>query len=171
MKAPTTYLANRAMAKQGQSTDGLEVWRDAVQPEVAEPLVDACLFSRPSNYAKNLGARQFGMLGNAMRKQSQKQAAGGLPAHFVLAVTADSVVVLERVIGGRDPVGKAGPELARWSRATLDVSWVGATYLYNVTITTPDSPERVRCCVGQSPLAESFLQLLADPARTTPAVG
>jgi hypothetical protein len=170
MKAPTTFLANRAMAKQPPNTEGLKVWRDATQPQVAEPLVDACLFSRPSNYAKSLGARQFGMLGTAMRKQSQKMQAGGLPQHFVLAVTATEVVVLERVLGGRDPVGKAGPELARWSRATLDVSWKGSTYLYNVTIVTPDWPETVQCCVGQSPLAESFLQLLADPTRMTAAV-
>jgi hypothetical protein len=172
MKAPTTFLVDRAMAKQGPPVDGLKLWRDAAQEQVDAPVVDACLFSRPSNYAASLGAtRMGGLLGRAALKQTQKVQAGGFPQHFLLAVTADEVIALERTVGGRGGVtGRPGPELARWPRATLGVGWEASGHLYNATITPPADDPAIRCCVGKSPLSESFLQLLADPARQTPAV-
>ncbi len=172
MKAPTTFLVDRAMAKQAPSTDGLKIWRDAAQEQMTETIVDACLFSRPSSYSAGVAARGFGgLLGRSALRQGQKMQAGGLPQHFILAVTAEDVVALERKITSTgDKSGKAGEEVARWKRSTLQVSWKPGGYLYNATLTPPDSQSEVKCCVGLSPLSESFLDLLADPARMTPAV-
>jgi len=169
-KAPTTFLVERAMAKQEAPVDGLKVWRDAAQEQLTEPVVDACLFSRPSNYAANLGGRQFGALGSLAVSQGQKARANGLPQHFIFAVTDKEIVVLERKIGGRGgATGKPGPEVTRWQRDGLQVSWKEGGYLYNARIFAPEAEDDVQCCVGLSPLSEDFLRLLSDPARTTPA--
>ena len=169
-KAPTTFLVERAMAKQEAPKDGLKLWRDAAQEQLDVPVIDACLFSRPSNQGLNIAARQAGLVGTMMKNQGQKARADGFPQHFLVAVTADEVVVFERKIGARGgTTGKPGPEIARWKRAGLDVAWKESGYLYNTTIVAPETGNNVQCCVAKSPLSESFLQLLADPARTTPA--
>src|SRR3954470_15256084 len=101
MKALTTMLAERAMAGQEAPADGLKAIRDAAQARISEPVVDACSFSRPTSYSGNLAARQFGMLGRlAVRKQREARA-GGLPQHFVLAVTEHEAIALEETFGRR----------------------------------------------------------------------
>ena len=60
MKALTTMLAERAMEKMEQPVDGLKEWRDAAQAQVSEPVIDACLFSRPTSYAGNVDVEPLG---------------------------------------------------------------------------------------------------------------
>ncbi len=170
MKTLTTMLVERAMDKQEQPTDGLNVWRDAAQAQMTEPVIDACLFSRPSSYGANKAAGQLGFIAHKLLKKSQEIQAGGLPQHFILAVTGDEVIALRRTIKARGPqTGVPGEEVARWKRPDLEVSWRVAGYLLNVTLASPTDGETVKCCVGNSPLSESFLALLADPTATEPA--
>jgi hypothetical protein len=170
MKALTTLLAERATAMQDAPAEGLKAIRDAAQARIAEPVVDACSFSRPASYAGNLAARQFGLLGKFALGKVREARAGGLPQHFVLAVTETEVVALEETFSGRREISRdLGPEVARWGRATLDVASKPAGYLVNVTLSSAEQDERVECCVAASPLSWSFLGLLADPARQTPA--
>ena len=73
-------------------------------------------------------------------------------------------------VGGRGgATGKPGPEVARWQRDGLQVSWKDGGYLYNARILAPETEDDVQCCVGMGPLSEDFLRLLSDPARATPA--
>jgi len=135
-----------------------------------ETAIDACVFSRPTSYAADKAAQQFGLFGRFVKEQTQKALAGDLPRHFVLAVTAEDVVVLERRMGTtHGAMGQPGPEVARWRRATLNVTWKDGGYVYDASITAPDATDRHRCCVGKMPLSEDFLRLLTDPARMTPA--
>jgi hypothetical protein len=162
MKALTTMLVERAARP--ASDDGLNVYRDAAQAQVDEPVIEACLFSRPYSYSAGVAARQAGLLGGMLLRKSREIRAGGLPEHFLLAVTADQVIALRRTITARGgALGKPGEEVARWYRRDLRVSWTDGGYLYKVTIESPREGEKAQCSVGRSPLSEAFLRLLADP--------
>src|SRR2546430_15831150 len=107
MKALTTMLAERAMSKMEQPADGLKEWRDAAQAQITEPVVDATLFSRPSSYASGVVASHSGPFVGILLRKSQKIRAGGLPQHFLVAVTEHEVVVLERKMAATGgPTGK-----------------------------------------------------------------
>jgi hypothetical protein len=169
MKSLTTMLADRAATD--APADGLKAWRDAAQAQIGEPVIDACIFSRPTSYGANALASHSGPLVGMLLRKSREIRAGGLPPHFVLAVTAEDVVALRRTMKARGgPLGEPGEEVARWRREDLEVSWRGAGYLLTVTLVARSSGEQVECCVGNSPLSVSFLELLADPARLGPAV-
>ena len=101
-----------------------------------------------------------------MRKV-QETWAGGLPEHFLLAVTSDEVVALERTTTARgwDGIGRVGPEVARWRRADLEVEVRDKGHLLNVTLSSPSEDEQVKCCVVKIAATEGFVALLADPSR------
>src|SRR5215831_10761066 len=103
MKALTTMLVERAMDKMEQPVDGLKVWRDAAQEQLPETVVDACLFSRPGSYGASKMASQFGFIGYKLLKKTQEIQAGGLPEHFMLAVTADEIIAFRRTMKARGP--------------------------------------------------------------------
>jgi hypothetical protein len=162
MKALTTMLAQRAMAKMEQPADGLKEWRDSAQAQISEPVIDACLFSRPTSYAGNALASHSGPIVGMLLRKSREIRAGGLPQHFVLAVTDREVVVLERVMTARGgPMGQAGGEVVRWKRSDVGVSYGIAGYLLKVTLVARG--EIYECTVVKHDLTEAFLHLLADP--------
>jgi hypothetical protein len=168
MKAPTTMLAERAMAKMEQPADGLKEWRDAAQAQVTEPVIDACLFSRPTSYTGNQVASHLGPIAGLLLRKSREIRAGGLPQHFMLAVTDDEVVALERVMKARGgPMGKPGSEVARWKRSDVGVTWTPAGFLLKVTIVVRG--ECYECSLVKHPLNEAFLRLLSDPENMSAA--
>jgi hypothetical protein len=167
MKSLTTMLAARATMQ--APADGLKVWRDVAATRVHEPIVDACVFSRPSNYAAQKVASKFGVLGNMAMRKAQEVRAGGLPQHFILVVTANDVIALQHQSGGGADPSSVGTEVARWQRSTLQVTYKPGGYLFNVVIAANGDNEEVECCVGNSPLSESFIGLLTDPARDSAA--
>ena len=161
MKALTTMLAERAMEKMEQPVDGLKEWRDAAQAQVSEPVIDACLFSRPTSYAGNVMSSHSGPIVGMLLRKSREIRAGGLPKHFVLAVTDREVVVLERLITSRGgPMGQPGNEVARWRRCDVGVSYDIAGYLLKVTLVAKG--EVYECTVVKHDLTEAFLRLLSD---------
>jgi hypothetical protein len=162
MKALTTKLFERAMAGREAPEEGLKMWRDAAQAQIDEPVIDACIFARPYSYGASTLAGHTGVLGSMLLRKSREIRAGGLPEHFILAVTADKVIALKRTMKAGDPVGQPGPEVARWNRSDLKVTWRDGGYLYKVTLESPSEGEKVESSVGKSPLSESFLELLAD---------
>lgn len=165
MNALTTMLAERAARP--APAEGLKAWREAAQAQIEERVIDACIFSRPSNYTANALASHSGPLAGMILRKSREIRAGGLPEHFILAVTAEQVIALRRNMKARrgELLGEPGEEVARWRRSDLTVTWKGAGYLYNVTIESPSESEKVQCCVAKSPLSESFLGLLCDASR------
>ena len=164
MKALTTKMFERAMAGRSVPDDGLKIWRDAAQAQIDEPVVDACLFARRASHGASLLASHTGGLATMLLKKSREMRAGGLPEHFILAITASEVIALRRTMKARGgPTGEPGEEVARWKRSDLHVTWSDAGYLYNATLESPGEAEKVQCSVGKSPLSASFLALLADP--------
>ena len=161
MKSLTTMLAQRAAP--AAPAEGLKVWRAAAQAQIVEPVIDACIFSRPSSYGASALASHTGGLGVMLLKKSREIRAGGLPEHFILAVTADEVIALRRTMKARGgPTGEPGEEVARWNRSDLTVTWRSAGYLVNVTIESRSEDEKVKCSVANGPLTEPFLELLSS---------
>ena len=170
MRFPTSVRsAPAATAAQGAS-DNLDIFRDAVQPQIDEPVIEACMFSRQGMMAKKM-AGHFGLLPYLLAGKHSQMRAGGLPQHFILAVTEDHVYAIESKVGMRSgPAGEIRGEVARWERASLRVSSkTDATtggFGINVTIESPAEDETVRCTVGRHPLSEDVVRLLSDPAAT-----
>jgi hypothetical protein len=155
-------LAERAMAKMEQPADGLKEWRDAAQAQISERVIDACLFSRPTSYAGNAMASHSGPIVGMLLRKSREIRAGGLPQHFVLAVTEREVIVLERVMTSRGgAMGKPGGEVARWDRSDIGVSYDVAGYLLKVALVAKG--EVYECTVVKHDLTKAFLGLLSDP--------
>lgn len=176
MKSLNTMLVERAMAKQEMPQDPLAPLREAAAAQLGAPVIDAALFSRQSNDAvgRVAGSATFGgPLARMTLKKYEQSQAGGLPEHFLLAVTADEVVALERKLGGirrsRDPFGEPGAEVARWRRDDLEVSMQDRGHLLNVTLASPCDGETVKCSIGKIAATEDFVALLADASRQTPA--
>lgn len=146
--------------------EGFKAWRDAAQEQIAEPVIEACIFSRPSSQVGSRVAGYFGWLPALMLHLDRRRRAAGLPQHFVLAVTADEVVALERTtrpLGSA--VGTVGREVARWPRATLKVESRPAGSLIQVTLTPAAPAAAVQCTLGAHALSDRFLALLSDPSR------
>jgi len=166
MRFPTSVLpASPRLAEAAEK--GIEIYREAVQPHLEEPVIAACMFSRQGMMTNKL-AGQFGALPYALARKHQQRRAGGLPQHFVLAVTAERVYAFESKVGGRDPVGRIGPEVARWERAALRVSsqpdrTLGGMML-SVKIESPADGKTVNCSVGRSAESEELLALLSGAA-------
>jgi hypothetical protein len=168
MKALTTMLAERAAPD--IPADGLEEWRDAAQAQISEPVIDACIFTRPNSYGANQLASHTSVLATMLLRKSREVRAGGLPEHFVLAVTTDHVIALRRTMKMRGgPLGIPGEEVARWKRSDLNVSSSNGGYQLKVTIESPSEGEKVQCAVFKNALTQDFVALLADPSRSRPA--
>lgn len=167
MKFPTSIMSAQRGA---DGADSLDVYKDAVQPSIDEPVIAACVFAR-QGMMKNKVAGHFGFLPYLLAKKHSEVRAGGLPQRFYLVVTADHVYAIEHKIkSARNPMGEPGDEVARWDRAGLRASYrsdatMGGLAL-SVTLESPAEGETVHCSVGSSPLSEDFLRLLNDPEAT-----
>jgi hypothetical protein len=170
MKSPDTYLIDRAMKKhEGQPNEGMKRFRESAQAQLTETVIDAALFSRPSNDLYSRLARHGGWFAQIGLNLVQKQRAGGFGTHFIIAVTAADVIVLDRRMTLRG-VNDTGKELARWKRSELQVTTTVSNWQRQVTITPPEG-KVVECILAEHPLSKSFVDLLLDPAASHQAVG
>lgn len=174
MKSLNTLLVERATAKHEMPQDPLGPQRESAAAQLDVPVIDAALFSRQSNDAATRvagSATLGGRLARLALKKFEQSRAGGLPEHFLLAVTAEEVVALERKVKMRawDGVGIPGAEVARWRRADLVVEVQDKGHMLNVTLASPAEDETVRCTVGKITATEDFVALLGDPSRQTRA--
>jgi hypothetical protein len=163
MKFPTSVFSTSPTMQAEVAGDPEEMFREAAQAKIDEPVIAACGFARQGMMTNKL-AGHFGALPYAIARKRQQMRAGGLPEHFILAVTAERVYALERKIKMREYMGEIGEEVACWDRAGLRVCskpdrTVGGMGL-NVTIESPAEGEAVHCSVGRAAQSEEFLRLL-----------
>ena len=139
----------------------------AVSDAVSEPVLDAAPFNRRGLYTNKLLGR-FGFVPYLLGRAHAKAQAGGLPDHFMLAVTPTKVRVLEYKAHGRmRDRYEVGEELAAWDRDAIRVSWEnGPPYQTDVTIEGPAEGETVLCRCGRTSWSETFLELVANPSAT-----
>ena len=171
MRFPTSVISAPAATRAQGSNENLDIYRDAVQPQIDEPVIEACLFSRQGMMTEKLAGHFGGGLTYLLARKHSQMRAGGLPQHFIIAVTQDRVYAIETKVGARrGPAGEIRGEVARWERASLRVSsktdmTTGGLGL-NVTIESPAEGETVRCTVGRNRLSEDFVRLLSDHEAT-----
>ncbi len=150
--------------------DPLGPMRESAAAQLGTPVIDAGMFTRQSSDMAGRVAGSASLGGPLARmalKKYEQSRAGGLPDHFLLAVTADEVVALERKFSMRttDGVGEPGPEVARWRRTDLQVDVREKGYQLYVTLRSPKEDETVQCAVVKIPATEAFVALLGDPGR------
>jgi hypothetical protein len=161
-------LVARESAESDVLSEGFKAWRDAAQSEIDEPIIEACIFSRPSSQVGSRVAGYFGWLPALMLHLDRRPRAAGFPQHFVLAVTAREVIALERTMRPLGPpTGTVGREVARWQRSELKVTSRPAGSLIQVTLTPAAPAEPVQCSLGAHALSDRFIALLSDPSRQT----
>jgi hypothetical protein len=168
MQTLTRTRDSQRTTEQDVPAEGFKAWRDAAQAELSDPVIEACIFNRPSSETGNRVAAHLGWISQLLLSKHRQMRAGGLPEHFILAVTSDEVIALERkmrMFG--PPIGTPGAEVARWKRSSLHVVSRHAGRLTQVTLTSADEGEKVECCVGTHVLSDRFIALLADPTRET----
>jgi hypothetical protein len=174
MKSLSTALAQRAMAKQEMPADPLAPARASASDELGVEVIDAALFTRQHNEVARrfAGSASFGgpLARMAMKKVEQSRA-GGLPEHFLLAITRDEVVALERKVttGTRDGIGEPRGEVGRWRRADLEVSVKDKGYLLHVTLAPTTGEETVNCSTTKFAASEAFVVLLQSGAANAAA--
>jgi len=150
------------MAKMDEPEDGLKEWREAAQAQISEPVIEACLLTRPTSYAGNAIASHSGPLVGMLLRKSREIRAGGLPQHFLVAITEHEVVALERKLTARGgPLGKPGGAVARWPRSQVGVTWSPAGYLLKIRLVA--AGEVHECSATKHALVEQFLELLSEP--------
>jgi hypothetical protein len=146
-----------------QSTGGLEDFAEITADASAflnMPILVACPMNRRGMMTNKMATRFGGLLGRAVSKKVAKERAGGLPEHFIVAITADEAIVVEYKLAGRGR--KLIGEIERWPRAGLGVDWskVGP-YMLHVTITVPGE-DPLNLGAGDAPCTHAFLTFLAD---------
>lgn len=161
MKSLSTALTERAMAKREMPADPLADYRASAATQVPG-VVDAAMFTRQSSeIARDVAgsASLGGPLARFALKKIEKKRAGGLPEHFLLAITADEVVALERTYtsGTRVASGEPGPEVGRWRRADLDVTAKDKGHLLHVRLDPRGDGETINCSTVKIDATAAFV--------------
>src|SRR6476646_3930625 len=116
MRFPTS-IRSAAAAPAQTADEYMDALREAAQSRIEEPVIAALGFAHQGMMSKKL-VGHFGALPYLVARKHHEMRAGGLPQHFLLAITADRVYAIEhRVRANRDPVGEIGDEVARWDRS------------------------------------------------------
>jgi hypothetical protein len=143
-----------------QQAEWEQKYREAVQPQLDEPLLKAGLFYRTAGFA-SLALGPFSGLASLVAMGVGKKRAGGLPNQFVVAVTPTRVHAFKCSIAYNKI--KIKQELAVWSRTGLRVSAEETAVNTKVTIESPADNERIICSTGKDALSQSVIYAMQEP--------
>jgi hypothetical protein len=143
-----------------QQAEWEQKYREAVQPQLDEPLLKAGLFYRTGGFA-SLALGPFSGLASLAARGVGKRRAGGLPNQFVVAVTPTRVHAFRCSIAYNKV--KVGQELAVWSRVGLRVSAEETAVNTKVTIESSADNERLVCSTGKDALSQSVIYAMQEP--------
>ena len=134
-------------------------YKDAVQPQLSEPVEAAWPFYRSGSFAA-MGVRQISPIVAWGMKAMAKRKAAGLPQNFLLAVTPTRVYALEYRATPKEV--RIGRELAVWEREGLRVTWDVDRINTTVTLATPEG-ESVVCSTGKDEASLAMIRALETP--------
>jgi hypothetical protein len=143
-----------------QQAEWEQKYREAVQPQLDEPLLKAGLFYRTGGFA-TVALGPFSGLASLVSMGVGKKRAGGLPNQFVLAVTPTRVHAFKCSIAYNKI--KVRQELAVWNRAGLRVSAEETAVNTKVIIESPAENERLVCSTGKDALSQSVVYAMQEP--------
>ena len=139
----------------------LDRYRDLAAARLDEPVLAACPMTRRGMMSVKT-AGHFGFLARLATKKAYEHRAGGLPEHFVVAVTPTHVHAFSAPIKMRSPNSRElKEELGVWDRSDVSASWKkGGPYMLDVTLVAGGETYNVR--VGDAEASTAFLELLGE---------
>jgi hypothetical protein len=141
-----------------QQAEWEQKYREAVQPQIDEPLLKAGLFYRTGGFA-SVALGPFSGLAATVASGVGKKRAGGFPNQFVLAVTPTRVHAFKCSIAYNKI--KVKQELFAWNRAGMRVTAEETTVNTKVTIDSPEA-ERFVCSTGKDALSQSVVYAMQE---------
>jgi hypothetical protein len=143
-----------------QLAEWQEKYRDAVQPQVSEPVEAAWAFYRSGSFAA-MGVRSISPIAAWGMKALSKRKAGGLPQNFLLAVTPTRVYAFEH--RSTPSAVNVGAQLAVWERSGLRVTSEAAQINTTVTLESVGEVEKVVCSTGKDEASLAMIRALQTP--------
>ena len=143
-----------------QQAEWEQKYREAVQPQLDEPLLKAGLFYRTGGFA-SVALGPFSGLASLVAVGVGKKRAGGLPNQFIVAVTPTRVHAFKCTIAYNKI--KVRQELAVWNRAGLRVSAEETAINTKVIIEAPAENARLVCSTGKDALSQSVVYAMQEP--------
>jgi hypothetical protein len=149
----------------GFSVEEQRQWMESNRPRVeartGAPVLAFSTFYRTGSWGQ-MGVEHVSPLARSAMKMIGKRKAGGLPPHFILALTADRLYAF-KYKPRRDQI-EVGDEVASWDRAAITASVEETTLTMRVTIGSPADGAKVVCDTGKADITDRFLaQLGAVP--------
>jgi hypothetical protein len=142
----------------GFSSDEQRAWADRnralVEEKTGAPVVAYSIFYRSGSWGA-MGAQRVSPLAASAIKLIGKKKAGGLPPHFILAVTADKLHAYK--FKQRRTDIRVGDEVAVWDRSALRVTARETAITTRLTIESPAEGEKVQCDTGKAEITDQFL--------------
>jgi hypothetical protein len=154
----------------GSSVEAQRQWVESTRPQIEErtgaPALAFSTFYRSGSWGA-MGAQHLSPLAASAIKFLGKRKAGGLPAHFILAVTADRIYAFS--YKARRHGIQVGDELAVWQRSGIRVSAEETAMTVRLTIESPSDGSKMVCDTGKAAITESFMTLLGVGASLAQA--
>ena len=142
----------------GFSVEEQRNWMETTRPQIEEktgaPALAFSTFYRSGSWG-TMAAQHVSPLAASAIKLIGKRKAGGLPAHFILAVTDDRVYAFG--YKARRHGIQVGDELAVWNRAGIRVSVEETSMTMRLTIDSPFEGSKVVCDTGKAAITDLFL--------------
>jgi hypothetical protein len=136
--------------------------RQHVEARTGAPVLAYSTFYRTGSWGQ-MGVQHVSPLAASALKLMGKRKAGGLPPHFILALTDERLHVF-RYKARRDVI-EVGDEVAVWERAALCVSAQETSLTMRLRIESPGEGEAVVCDASKAEITSDFLARLgAMPA-------
>ena len=137
----------------------LDQYRDLAAARIDEQVLAACPMTQRGMMSVK-AAGHFGFIARFATKKAYQQRAGGLPEHFVVAVTPTRVHAFAAPIKMRSPNSRElREEIGAWDRSAVSATWKkGGPYMLDVTLVAGGDTYNVR--VGDAEASRAFLELL-----------
>jgi hypothetical protein len=140
-----------------QQRQWVEENRPKIEAKTGAPVLAFSVFYRSGSWGA-MGAQHLSPLAASAIKMIGKRKASGLPAHFILAVTADRIFAFAYKSKRRGI--EVGDELMVWNRPGVRVSAEETSLTVRLTIDAPNEETKVVCDTGKAAITDSFMTML-----------
>jgi hypothetical protein len=136
--------------------------RARVEEKTGAPVLAYSTFYRTGSWGQ-MGLAHVSPLAKSVTKFIGKRKAGGLPPHFILAITEDRLHAFK--YKARRDVIEVEEEVAVWDRSAIRVSAQETSLTMRLTIESPADGANVVCDSSKADITSRFLATLgAAPA-------
>jgi hypothetical protein len=135
----------------------MEQNRSRVEEKTGAPVLAFSTFYRTGSWGQ-MGARQISPLAASAMKLLGKRKAGGLPPHFILALTDDRLHAFK--YKPRRDVIEVGDEVGSWDRAGIRACVQETAITMRLTVESPADGGSLVCDTGKAEITDEFLSKL-----------